>query len=104
MVEGFEGLELNKNGLTEQTNHLLNKNDFSSQQQTITNLKSEYQNTLTEYQTLMTTINGNITNYVDRVNPKNPYLDKNVCLSGGECGYVTKQGVFKLYPKGIMQI
>lgn len=99
LVEGFEGLELNKNGLTEQTNHLLNKNDFSSQQQTITNLKSEYQNTLTEYQTLMTTINGNITNYVDRVNPKNPYLDKNVCLSGGECGYVTKQGVFKLYPK-----
>ena len=43
LVEGFEGLDLNKNGLTEQTNKLLNKNDFSSQQQTLSNLKDSHQ-------------------------------------------------------------
>jgi len=98
LVEGFEGLDLNKNGLTEQTNKLLNKNDFSSQQQTLSNLKDSHQKTLNEYQALVSKINGNATDYIDRVSPNNPYLNKNVCLSGGACGYVTNQGVFKWYP------
>ena len=101
LVEGFGGLnelDLNKNGLTEQTNKLLNKNDFSSQQQTLSNLKDSHQKTLNEYQALVSKINGNATDYIDRVSPNNPYLNKNVCLSGGACGYVTNQGVFKWYP------
>lgn len=100
LVEGFEGLELNKNGLSEKSNSLLNKTDFSSEQQTLSNLKSDYQNTLNEYQTLISQINGNITNYIDRVNPNNPYLGKVIQLQGGALFYVTKQGVAK-YIKSI---
>ena len=98
LVEGFEGLKdlnLSKNGLTEQTNHLLDKNDFTSQQQTLSNLKNDYQNTLNEYQTLMDKVSGNVSNYVDRVNPNNPYLGKVIQLQGGALFYVTNQGVAK---------
>ena len=98
LVEGFEGLKdlnLNKNGLTEQTNNLLDKNDFTSQQQTLSNLKNDYQNTLKDYQTLMDKINGNVNNYIDRVNPNNPYLGKVIQLQGGTLFYVTNQGVAK---------
>lgn len=98
LVEGFEGikvLDLNKNGLTEQTNNLLNKNDFTSQQQTLSNLKNDYQNTLNEYQTLTNKISCNTTNYIDRVSPNNPYLGKVIQLQGGYLFYVTNQGVAK---------
>jgi hypothetical protein len=98
LVEGFEGLkdlDLNKNGLTEQTNNLLSKNDYASQQQTLSNLQNDYKNTLNEYQTLMSKVSGNVTNYIDRVNPNNPYLGKVIQLQGGALFYVTKQGVAK---------
>lgn len=98
LVEGFEGLKdlsLSKNGLTQQTNNLLDKNDFTSQQQTLSNLKNDYQNTLNEYETLMSKISGNTTNYIDRVNPNNPYLGKVIQLQGGYFLYVTNQGVAK---------
>jgi len=103
--EGFQGLKqiqnnlkLNPDGLTSKSINIINSNDYSSQQQTITNLQQEYQNTLTEYENLAAQISGSTTGYLNRVNPNNPYLNKNVCLSGGACGYVTKQGVFKWYP------
>ena len=97
--EGFQNgsLELNANSLKNQTNTVLNKNDFSSQKATVDNLKQEYQNTINEYENLVKKIKSTSTNYLDRVNPANPYLGKNVCLSNGSCGYVTQKGVFKLY-------
>jgi len=101
LMEGFEGmkdLDLNKNGLTEQTNDVLNKNDFTSQQQTLSNLKNDYQNTLEEYETLMSKVSGNTTSYINRVNPNNPYLGKVIQLQGGALFYVTKQGVAKNIP------
>jgi hypothetical protein len=103
--EGFQGLQqiqnnltLNPDGLTSKSINIINSNNYSSQQQTITNLQQEYQNTLSEYENLVAQISGSTTGYLNRVNPNNPYLNKNVCLSGGACGYVTKQGVFKWYP------
>lgn len=100
--EGFgnmNGLNLSKNGLTEQTKRAINTNSISDQeQQTLSNLNQEYQNTLTEYENLLSQISGSTGNYFNRVNPNNPYLGKNVCLTGGACGYVTQQGVFKWYP------
>ena len=98
LVEGFEGLKdlsLSKNGLTQQTNNLLDKNDFTSQQQTLSNLKNDYQNTLNEYETLMSKISGNTSDYIGRVNPNNPYLGKVIQLQGGYFFYVTNQGVAK---------
>jgi hypothetical protein len=101
LMEGFGGmknLDLNKNGLTEQTNNVLDKNDFTSQQQTLSNLKNDYQNTLEEYETVMSKVIGNTTNYINRVNPNNPYLGKVLQLQGGSLFYVTKQGVAKHIP------
>jgi len=94
--EGFQ--TQNGNSLTSQTISVINNNDFSSQEQTIKNLKQEYKSTLHEYEKLIDKIKGSTKNYLDRVNTKNPYLGKNVCLSSGSCGYVTQKGVFKLYP------
>ena len=98
LVEGFEGLkelDLNKNGLSEETNNVLNNNDFTSQQQTLSNLNNDYQKTLNVYQTLMSKISGKVSNYIDRVNPSNPYLGKVIQLQGGVLFYVTNKGVAK---------
>jgi hypothetical protein len=100
LVEGFQGikgLDLNKNGLTKQSINRLNDNDYSSQQQIISNLKNEYEKTLKEYQTLKDTINENIKNYVARVDPTNPYLNKVIQLKGGELFYVTNEGIAKQF-------
>jgi len=90
--EGFQG------SLTKQSKDVINNNNYSSQQGTIENLKQEHQATLTKYENLIAQISGSTSGYLDRVSPNNPYLNKNVCLSGGACGYVTNQGVFKWYP------
>ena len=98
ILEGFEKLNLSNNGLTMQTDNVIKSNDYSSQQTTIENLRSKYEETLKTYKKLIATITGVTTEYLDRVNTNNPYLGKNVCLTGGACGYVTNQGVFKWYP------
>ena len=94
--EGFQS-GLDPNSLTYQTNNVLKNNDYSSEKQTVDNLKQEYQSTLNEYGNMIKKFKNSSTNYLDRVNPSNPYLGKNVCLSNGSCGYVTQKGVFKLY-------
>jgi hypothetical protein len=98
-VEGFTSdLQLSANGLTNETNKVINSNNFSSSQQTITNLKSEYQSTLTEYENLVATVNSGTSNYINRTNPNNPYLGKNIAFTTGNICYVTQQGVVKWYP------
>lgn len=102
--EGFGGIDLNqldltRNGLTEQSEHIIKNNTFSSsQQETIENLQQQYQNTLTQYENLLAEISGNVSGYVSRVNPSNPYLGKNVSFTTGQLCYVTQQGVVKWYP------
>jgi hypothetical protein len=46
LKEGFQGLQ--QNSLTMQTKKVIDKNTYSSQQQALANLKSEYDSTLTE--------------------------------------------------------
>ena len=106
LKEGFQGgieknLQLSANGLTAQTNRVIQSNDYSSNQQTIANLQNQYQNTLSEYENLVTQISGNTKGYLDRVNPSNPYLGKNIVFTTGESAYVTKLGVVKLYPRDV---
>ena len=78
--EGFQlnqvDLNLSENGLTQQTNEIIQKNDFTSQQQTIANLKKDYTNTLKKYEDLIDTISDTTNDYINRVNPNNPYLNK----------------------------
>ena len=90
-------LKLSPDGLTQQSEQIINNNNYSSQQQTISNLQQQYQNTLTQYENLLAEISGSVNGYVNRVNPSNPYLGKNISV-GGNLMYVTKQGVAKWYP------
>ena len=98
--EGFENIEdnlhLSTDGLTAQTNNVIQNNDYTSQQATIDNLRQQYQSTLTEYENLIKQISGDTSGYLDRVNPNNPYLGKNINI-GGNIMYVTMQGVAKWY-------
>ena len=96
--EGFS--ELNGDDLTARTNRIIDNNNYSSQQQTIENLRQEYQNTLKEYKDLAATISGNTNAYINRVNPNNPYLNKTVRFSNGSICYVTNQGIVKGYGDG----
>lgn len=91
-------LKLSPNGLTQQSEQIINNNNYSSQQQTISNLQQQYQNTLTQYENLLAEISGSVNGYVNRVNPSNPYLGKNISFTTGQICYVTKQGVVKWYP------
>lgn len=99
ILSGREGFS-NKEGtsLTTQTNTLINNNNYSNQQQTIANLRQQYQNTLQQYQDLVSKISGNLTNYIDRVNPDNPYLNKTIRFTTGHICYVTSKGVVKYIP------
>lgn len=96
--EGFSDMTNNSNSLTAKSNTIINNNNFSSQQQTIDNLRQEYKHALKEYQVLTTKISRDITGYVDRVNPNNPYLNKTIRFTTGHICYVTNQGVVKYIP------
>jgi len=103
--EGFQGfqdiqnnLQLNPNSLTSESINIVENNSYDTQQkQTISNLQQEYKNTLSEYESLTAQISGSTTSYLNRVNPNNPYLGKNIKI-GKNVMYVTQQGVAKLYP------
>lgn len=100
--EGFSGmlnnLTLVNNGLTNQTNHVLKNNDYSSQDNSNNQLKNDYTNTLNEYDSLTKEIIGMTNDYLTRVNPTNPYLNKIVRFKTGQTAYVTNQGVLKYIP------
>ena len=100
--EGFEGirdiqdkLKLSPNGLTIQSNNIIQNTDYSSQKQTIDNLKQQYQSTLSEYEILIAKISNSTTGYLNRVNTNNPYLNKTVLFTTGQIAYVTNQGSVK---------
>ena len=100
--EGFQGLSSRnlssqQNSLTMQTKKVIDKNTYSSQQQALSNLKSEYDSTLTEYQTLSNQIENIATSYIDRSSSSNPYLGKVIQLQGGALFYVTNKGVAKQF-------
>lgn len=96
ILSGKEGFTTN--GLTSQTKNVINNNDYSSQQNTIQDLRTEYSNTLNEYEDLAKKLSGDVSGYIDRVNPNNPYLNKTVKFSTSEIAYVTNQGILKLIP------
>ena len=90
-IEGFQ-----TNSLTKQTMDLLQKTNISQNNHDITqNLNSDYNSTLTQYEDLLSTINSETTDYVNRVNPNNPYLSKVIKLQSGELFYVTNKGIAK---------
>jgi len=95
-LSGKEGFT--NGSLIAKTKHVIDNNDFSNQQQTIDNLRQEYQNTLNQYEDLMAKISGDVSGYVNRVSPNNPYLNKTIRFTTGQMCYVTNQGVVKWIP------
>ncbi|MDA9072274.1 DUF642 domain-containing protein [bacterium] len=102
VAEGFDGIpemlkKLNPipNGLTEKSLSIIKNNNYSSQQQTIENLRQEHAKTLKEYESLTGEIQKSASGYFDRINPSNPYLNKTVSFLGGQLCYVTNAGVAK---------
>jgi hypothetical protein len=91
--EGFSDMDL-----TQETQNVIQQNNYSNQQQNIDSLRQQYKSTLQEYENLIKQINGNINGYVERVSPDNPYLNKVVSFSNGAICYVTNQGVVKWIP------
>jgi len=100
--EGFSDMLNNSthvnNGLTYQTTNVLENNDFSAQDISNNQLKTDYTNTLNEYKTLTNEINIMTNDYLTRVNPTNIYLNKIVRFKTGQTAYVTNQGVLKYIP------
>jgi len=99
ILSGKEGFsDMKDKSLTKQTDSIISNNNYSNQQQIIDNLRQEYQNTTQQYKDLVDKISGKLTDYVDRVNPNNPYLNKVVQFTTGDVCYVTSQGVVKYIP------
>ena len=98
-VEGFQtGEQLPEDGLTKQTQQVINSNDFSSQESSIAKLKGQYQNTLKEYEAAQDQVTGTSSDYFERVSSANPFLNKIIQFSTGQLFYVTAQGVAKYIP------
>jgi len=66
--------------------------------QTTENIKQQYNDTLVEYQKLLSTISGNTSDYINRVSPNNQFLNKTIRFTTGHIAYVTNQGVVKYIP------
>lgn len=98
-IEGFEnGGNVAEDGLTKQTQQVIDTNDYSSHAQNISDLKERYQNTLTDYGALQEQISGATKGYYDRTGSTNPYLNKIIRFATGQLCYVTAQGVAKYIP------
>lgn len=59
-------------------------------------LKTEYERSIARYQNELKILNNMINNYTISYNTQ--YKNKNIKLPSGEIGYVTNNGVWKLYP------
>ena len=86
------------NVLTNSSNDVLRNTNMESKEAIIKQLQTTYDATLAEYQTLLATLSGNTSKYLDRVNPNNPYLNQTIRFSTGHICYVTGQGVVKFIP------
>ena len=96
ILEGFININTENDGLTQQSRDVLKNTNISSQQRTaLSSLVTQYNSTLTSYQTLIGEITGMTDDYLARINPSNPYLNKTIKFSGGEMAYVTNLGIVK---------
>lgn len=96
-IEGFDIQSTNESeGITEQTNNLLKSTDMSLDKQTISNLQTQYNDTLKEYNGLLAKVSGSTTGYINRTSSNNRYLNKYINWpDNGAIMYVTNQGVAK---------
>jgi hypothetical protein len=91
--EGFKNLNINADGLTKQSISVLNKTSYAGEDTSF--LEKNYNYVLKQYNNLIDKLSGNTSNYLNRIDPSNPYLNKIIKFNTGEYAYVTNQGVVK---------
>lgn len=64
----------------------------------LTNLQTQYSDLQTQYNNMQKKTNINSLVSINRTNPKNPYLNKNIRFTTGHVCYVTNLGVVKWIP------
>ena len=92
--EGFQNLNTSNDGLTKQSISVLNETSQQSDENS-SFLKKNYNYVLKQYNDLMNNLSGNTSDYLKRIDPSNPYLNKIIRFNTGEYAYVTNQGVVK---------
>jgi len=86
------------NSLSQQTQSILNTTTIpNTDEETNNETLNEYNNTLSAIQKIQNQIQTRTQDAVQRMNPSNPYLGKNIVFSTGEIAYVTNKGVVKVY-------
>ena len=69
---------------------------MSTDNQTVSNLQTQYNDSLKEYNDLLAKVSGSTTGYINRTSSNNRYLNKYISWSdNGAIMYVTNQGVAK---------
>jgi len=76
------------------TNNANNANEERLKQE-YNQIFSDYKETLNKYNALTKQVQTNATNFIERTNPNNKYLNKIIRFNTGQMLYVTKQGVAK---------
>lgn len=101
ITENFDTINSSSN-LAKNSNDILNKTKISLQnQKTINDLQRQYNKTLVEYQLLLSKLSNSTSDYINRINPNNKYLNKNIKFTSGEMAYVTNQGIVKKLPQNM---
>ena len=97
--ENFDNMSTSNN-LTKESYNILEKTKITQQNKNmVDDLINQYNDTLIEFQTLTAKLSGSTTEYINRVNPNNMYLNKNIKFTTGELAHVTNQGIVKLLPQ-----
>jgi hypothetical protein len=78
--------------------YYMNVNQLLYPHEIISYLREKYKQTLNDYETLIQQISGDTSNYLQRTNASNPYLNKTIKFTTGELAYVTNQGIVKYIP------
>jgi hypothetical protein len=96
--EGFQNLNSSDkpNQLAEQSKQILSETSSG----TDNSLQNEYNIILKLYQKKLSEVSGGTNDFINRVNPSNPYLNTNIRFTTGHICYVTNQGVVKWIPSG----
>jgi hypothetical protein len=95
--EGFQNFNIknNRTNLAQQSKQILNETRDGKDK----SLQNEYNSILLQYQKKLAEVSGGTTDFLNRVNPNNPYLNKYIHwtdpAAGGSIMYVTNQGVAK---------
>jgi hypothetical protein len=96
--EGFQNFNTTNNTtqLAEQSKQILDETRSGKD----SSLQNEYNLVLLQYQKKLAEVSGGTNDFINRVSPNNPYLNKYIQFTTGHICYVTNQGVVKWIPSG----